>query len=162
MGSALVCPYSVTVMVAWLPFCTKSSITWLFVTTSPSDVMIMPVPSSSAPFDLTSIDTTAGITFCTSCGMVTLPLNTAAPGVALLSWMVTAEPPLPLLFPASAVTPAPTPPPMTAATTATGSQVRTRPGVRLESPLSELWAAMVGGYANGAVVGGTGVGAPVS
>ena len=51
----------------------------------------MPVPSSSLPFDLTSMETTEGITLLTSCGMVTLPLRTAAPGAALLSWMVTLE-----------------------------------------------------------------------
>ena len=45
----------------------------------------MPVPSSSLPCDLTSMETTAGITLLTSCGMVTLPLSTAAPGVAPLS-----------------------------------------------------------------------------
>src|SRR5215469_12097719 len=99
--------------------------------TSPSDVMIMPVPSSSLLFDLTSIETTAWMTLSTSCGMVTLPLSTAAPGAALLSW-ITALPALSLLLllllSASATTPAPTPPPMSAATSATGSQERKRPG----------------------------------
>src|SRR5271157_1801665 len=89
--------------------------------------MIMPVPSSSLPPDLTSIDTTAGMTLSTSWGMVTLPLSTAAPGDALLSWIVTpGELPLPL-WSAMAVTAAPTAPPMSAATRATGSQVRNRP-----------------------------------
>ena len=58
----------------------KSSITWLLVITSPLDVMIMPVPSSSLPCDLTSMETTAGMTFLTNSGMVTFPLSTAAPG----------------------------------------------------------------------------------
>ena len=51
-------------------------------------LMIIPVPSSSLPCDLTSIETTAGITLLTSSGMVTLPLSTAAPGVAPLSLTV--------------------------------------------------------------------------
>ena len=90
----------------------------------------MPVPSSSSPFDFTSIDTTAGITLLTSCGMVTLPLRTAAPGAALLSWMVTFEPPLLLSWSAMAVTPAPIAPPTRAATSTIGNQVRNLPGPR--------------------------------
>ncbi len=90
----------------------------------------MPVPWSSFPLDLTSIDTTAGITLSTSCGMVTLPLSTAAPGAAVLSWMMVLPLPLPLLSSARAVTPAPMAPPTRAATSATGSQVRIFPGVR--------------------------------
>ena len=53
--------------------------------------MIIPVPWSSLEPDFTSIETTAGITLSTSCGMVTLPLSTAAPGAAALSWMVTPD-----------------------------------------------------------------------
>ena len=88
----------------------------------------MPVPSSSLPFDFTSMETTEWMTLLTSSGMVTLPLRTAAPGAASLSWMVTLEP-LPLsLLSARAVTPAPMPPPMRAATMTTGSHARTRPG----------------------------------
>ena len=86
----------------------------------------MPVPSSSLPWDFTSMETTAGITLFTSCGMVTLPLSTAAPGVAPLSWMVTPSLLPLLLLSARAVTPAPTAPPMRAATRATGSQTRDR------------------------------------
>ncbi len=128
VGRGLVWPYSVTVMAPVLPFWTYSSITWLFVTTSPSDVMIIPVPWSSLPPDFTSIDTTAGMTLSTSCGMVTLPLRTAAPGVALPSWMTDVEL-LPLPFwSAIAVTPAPIAPPIRAATRATGSQARSLPG----------------------------------
>ena len=89
----------------------------------------MPVPWSSLPFDLTSMETTAGITLLTSCGMVTFPLRTAAPGAALDSWMVTLEP-LSLLLFARAVTPAPMAPPTRAATRATGSQERSLPGDR--------------------------------
>src|ERR1700679_3869840 len=102
----------------------KSSMTWLLVITSPPEVMIMPVPSSSSPPALTSMDTTAGVTSLTSWGMVTLPLRTAAPGAELLSWMVTLSPPLLLFRSAKAVTPAPTSAPMTAATTATATQRR--------------------------------------
>src|ERR1700732_3409621 len=102
--------------------------TWLFVMTSPSEVMIMPVPWSSVPFDFTSMETTDEITRLTSCGMVTLPLSTAAPGAALLSWMMDFEFPLPLLS-ASAVTTAPMAPPASAATIATGNQDLNRPGV---------------------------------
>ncbi len=94
----------------------------------------MPVPSSSFPFDFTSMETTAGMTLLTSSGMVTLPLRTAAPGAALLSWMVTLEPLPPLLLFARAVTPAPMPPPTRAATITTGSQARTLPGVRRPEP----------------------------
>ena len=95
----------------------------------------MPVPSSSSPFDLTSMETTEWITLFTSCGMVTLPLSTAAPGAALLSWMVTLGLPLPLpLLSASAVTPAPMAPPTSAATIATGSQARNLPGVPRPAP----------------------------
>ena len=109
--------------------------TWLFVRTSPSEVMIIPVPSSSLPLDFTSMETTEWITLSTSCGIVTLPLSTAAPGAALLSWMVTL-PPLPslLLLSARAVTPAPMAPPIRAATIATGSQARILPGVRRPEP----------------------------
>src|SRR5579863_4749506 len=110
-----------------LPPSVYSSITWLLVITSPSEVMIIPVPSSSLPFDFTSIETTAWMTLSTSCGMVTLPLSTAAPGAAPLSRM-TGLPALFVLLSARAVTPAPTPPPMTAATSATGNQERKRPG----------------------------------
>ena len=88
--------------------------------------MIMPVPWSSFPLDFTSIDTTAEMTLFTSSGMVTFPLSTAAPGVALLSWIVTPPESL-LLLSASAVTPAPTRPPMRAATSATGTQRRAPP-----------------------------------
>ena len=52
----------------------------------------------------------------------------------LLSWMVTLSPPPLLLLFASAVTPAPMPPPMSAATMATGSQARTLPGVLRWAP----------------------------
>ena len=124
VGRLFVCPYSVTVMVPASPFSVYSSITWLFVTTSPSDVMIMPVPSSSLWLAFTSMETTAWITLFTSSGMVTLPLSTAAPGEAVLSWIVTPFA-LPLeLSSAMAVTPAPTPAPIRAATSATGSQPR--------------------------------------
>ena len=68
--------------------------TWLLVTTSPSEVMIIPVPSSSSLPALTSIETTAGITWLTNSGMVTSPLSTAAPGTALLSSTVTLPTPL--------------------------------------------------------------------
>ena len=71
------------------PLSVYSSITWLLVTTSPSDVMIMPVPSSSLWLAFTSMETTAGMTLFTSSGMVTFPLSTAAPGEAVLSWIVT-------------------------------------------------------------------------
>jgi hypothetical protein len=98
--------------------------TWLLVITSPLELMIMPVPSSSSPCDLTSMETTAGMTLLTSCGMVTLPLSTAAPGVAPLSWTVRPAFELLLLWSARAVTPAPTRAPTTAATSATGSQIR--------------------------------------
>ena len=121
-GRALVWPYSVTVMLPPVVL-VKSSITWLFVITSPFEVMIIPVPSSSLPPALTSMETTAGITSLTSWGMVTLPLRTAAPGAELLSWMVTLSPPL-LLWSTKAVTPEPTSAPMTAAMTATATQRR--------------------------------------
>ena len=94
----------------------------------------MPVPSSSLPPDFTSIDTTAGMTLSTSWGMVTFPLSTAAPGDALLSWIVTPVPPLLPLWSAMAVTAAPTTPPMSAATRAIGSQVRNRPEVPPVAP----------------------------
>ena len=131
--------------------------------TSPSEVMIMPVPSSSLPFDLTSMETTEWITLSTSCGMVTLPLSTAAPGAALLSWMVTLAPPLPLLLlSARAVTPAPMAPPMRAATMRHGE-----PGPQLARRAAPpapggveargRSASPEGGYENGTAVGVTGV-----
>src|SRR5580704_14338186 len=113
--------------------------------------MIIPVPSSSAPLDFTSMDTTAGMTLSTSCGIVTLPLRTAAPGEALLSWM-TAFPALLLpLLSAIAVTPAPMAPPISAATTATGSQARKRPGVRVSdgAPPGMVGSTGGDGYVNG-------------
>ena len=113
-------------MVPVPPSLVNNSITWLLVTTSPLGLMIIPVPSSSLPCDLTSMDTTAGITFLTNWGMVTLPLSTAAPGSPLPSWIVTV--PLPFELSANAVTPAPTPAPMRAATTAMPTHWRRRVG----------------------------------
>ena len=118
---AFVVPDSVTVMVPLPP--ASRAMTWLLVMTMPSEEMIMPVPWSSEPWDFTSIETTAGRTFCTRDGMVTLPLKVAAPGEALLSW-ITVEVGDPLLN--RAVTPAPTAPPMRAATAAIASQPRPR------------------------------------
>src|ERR1017187_4193416 len=126
----------------------KSSITWLFVITSPFEVMIIPVPSSSLPPALTSMETTAGITSLTSWGMVTLPLRTAAPGAVLLSWMVTLSPLL-LLWSTNAVTPAPTKAPTTAAMTATATQ--RRPFFSLGSFVA---IGAVGGGGKPAVAGG--------
>src|SRR6202050_528395 len=139
--------------------------TWLFVMTSPSDVMILTVPSSSFPFDFTSMDTTAGMTLLTSSGMVTLPLRTAAPGAVLLSWMVTLDPLLSLLLSDRAVTPAPMPPPTRAATITTGSQVRILPCLpRLEPGGVDpgYVASPDGGYENGTATGVTAVVGPLS
>ena len=150
--SFFVVPDSVTVIEAPV---SARAITWLFVTTSPVDEMIIPVPSSSSVEDFTSIDTTAGRTFFTSCGIDTLPLSVAAPGVAVPSSTVTPE-----LLPLSvaAVTPAPTPAPMSAATTATRIQPRARRGP-VELPLAG--GPPPGGYGNAAACGG-GHGAPTT
>src|SRR5581483_9864899 len=91
--------------------------------TSPLALMIMPVPWSSLPWDLTSMETTEGSSFLASWTTLTLPLRTAAPGAALLSWMVTPEL-SELLLSARAVTPAPTRAPMRAAMMATGTRGR--------------------------------------
>ena len=56
-GRALVEPVRVTVMV---PFGSAAAMTWLLVTTSPSAEMIIPVPWSSLPCPLTSMETTEG------------------------------------------------------------------------------------------------------
>src|SRR3974390_1799723 len=128
--------------------------TWLLVITSPSDVMIMPVPWSSLDPDLTSMETTAWMTLSTSCGMVTLPLSTAAPGAALLSWMVT-PPELVAPVPDTATpTPAPMPAPITAATMATGNQIR-MPPPRVP-PAEDAAGGVGGGEVKGTAAGGAG------
>ena len=88
-GMALVLPDRVTVMVV------APEITWLLVTTSPLEVMIIPVPWSSwAPpppppppkrpceagwGPLASMDTTAGSTLAITVSMLVVPLRSAGP-----------------------------------------------------------------------------------
>ncbi len=88
-GSALVDPVRVTVIV---PPPTAAAITWLFVTTRPLDEMIMPVPWSSLPPPLTSIETTEGTTRRTSAG-IDVPLGSTAPA-GELDTSLTVTPPV--------------------------------------------------------------------
>ena len=79
-----------------LPPFAAAAITWLLVITMPLALMIIPVPWSSLLRFLTSIETTAGSTFLTSCGMV-IPLGRTAPEGADEFWaMVTDDDRLPL------------------------------------------------------------------
>src|ERR1017187_2037151 len=87
--------------------------------------MIMPLPSSSSLAVLTSIETTPGRSRSTRFGMLAPP-SMAAPGDAVPSLIVAMFVEELLLLLAKAVTPAPTPPPISAATTATRIQLLPR------------------------------------
>src|ERR1019366_4898957 len=116
-GSALRLPKSVTVMVV------APEITWLFVTTSPFEVMIIPVPwsSCSPPVEppktdgeagageVASIDTTAGSTLSITASMLVTPLSKAGPAEISLTVVVA------FLLLDAATMPPPTRAPMSAA-----------------------------------------------
>src|SRR5664280_1563867 len=126
-GSALRLPKSVTVMVV------APEITWLFVTTSPFEVMIIPVPwsSCSPPVEppktdgeagageVASIDTTAGSTLSITASMLVTPLSKAGPAEISLTVVVAS-----LLLDAATMPP-PTRAPMSAAARQTTAQRHT-------------------------------------